>query len=115
VFYCGGEKIKYFRKSWLRAYKEVGLGNRISHDFRRTAVRNMVRAVVPERVAMMVSGHKTHSVFDRYNSVNTDDLKQAAVRQEDYLNGLDQKKWLQNGYNRGFLHKKSTSKFLLSV
>ena len=110
VFHCRGEKIKYFRKSWLRACKEVGL-DRIFHDFRRTAVRNMVRAGVPERVAMMVSGHKTRSVFDRYNIVNTDDLKQAAVKQEDYLNGLDQKKWLQNGYNRGFSRKNSTSEF----
>jgi integrase len=114
VFHRKGKKIKCFRKSWLRACKVVGLGNRIFHDFRRTAVRNIVRAGVPERVAMMVSGHKTRSVFDRYNIVNTDDLKQAAVKQEDYLNGLDQKKKLQNGYNPRVLHRKSTSESLLS-
>jgi integrase len=85
VFHDHGRKIANYYKRWHRACQEAGLVGKIPHDFRRTAVRNMVGAGIPERVAMQMSGHKTRSIFDRYHVVADTDLQEAAQRLEQAL------------------------------
>lgn len=78
----GGDKkpqaIISLNKAWKNACIAAECPGRIPHDLRRTAVRNLVRAGIPERVAMEMTGHKTRSVFERYNITSVGDLRDAA-------------------------------------
>lgn len=90
-----GKPVKDFRDAWSKAREKVGLSDALFHDFRRTGVRNLTRAGVPERVAMQISGHKTRSVFDRYNIVDEEDVSVAGRAVEAYLKGSR----AQSGHN----------------
>ena len=118
VFHRDGEDgpIREFRKSWARAAVAAKLGamicpkckaessaltcpecktptkyrGRTWHDFRRSAVRNMVKAGVSTQVAKVWSGHSSDSVFERYSILTTDDLRDAQRQTEQYREGAQQ-------------------------
>lgn len=74
VYHRAGRPILHFRGAWRKACKAAGCPERIPHDFRRTAVRNLERAGVPRSVAMKLTGHKTEAVYRRYAIVAEADL-----------------------------------------
>jgi len=86
VFHDGGAPIGDFRKAWRNALLATALGNMLIHDMRRSCVRNLIRSGTPEAIAMRLTGHKTRSVFDRYNITNESDLAAASARLDEYVN-----------------------------
>jgi len=108
-----GSRIKDFRQAWWNACIRAGLGrfecrdcgSNVSegrkcttceskkkakyvglkfHDLRRTGIRNMSREGIPEKVGMLISGHKTDSVYRRYNIVDMEVLKTATTKIEEH-------------------------------
>jgi len=92
IFHRDGKRVGDFRKAWATVCRKAGISDRILYDFRRTAIRNMIRAGVPERVAMAISGHRTRAVFDRYNITSEQDLQEAASRVSAYVASLPRRK-----------------------
>lgn len=77
VFHRNGKPIKDFRGAWHNACLAAKVPERIPHDFRRTAVRNLERAGASRSAAMKITGHKTESVYRRYAIVSEADLSEA--------------------------------------
>lgn len=93
VFHRDGAPAGDFRKAWATACIKAGFSRveraadgtettvktKLFHDLRRSAIRNMVRAGVPQSVAMEISGHRTAAVFTRY-AITSEDQKREALR-----------------------------------
>ena len=85
VFHRDGITIRRWRTAWRTACQSAGVPTRFLHDCRRTAARNLIRANVPERVAMLLTGHKSRAIFDRYNIINEQELLDAGDQLVAYL------------------------------
>lgn len=72
--------IKSYKTAWARATLASGLPNRLVHDLRRTGVRSLRHAGIPENVAMQLTGHKTRAVFDRYDIVEPKEREEAVQK-----------------------------------
>ena len=85
VFHRDGIPVRRWRTAWRTACQAAGVPTRFLHDCRRTAARNLIRASVPERVAMLLTGHKSRAIFDRYNIINEQELLEAGDQLVAYL------------------------------
>jgi integrase len=85
LFHYRGRRIGSHLKGWATACQAAGLPGLLFHDLRRTAVRNMERAGIPRKVAMAISGHRTESIYRRYDIVSGQDMKLAATKLDAYL------------------------------
>ncbi len=82
----GGINVRRSRTAWRTACQAAGLPTRFLHDCRRHAARNLnIRASVAERVAMLLTGHKSRAIFDRYNILHEQELLDAGDQLVAYL------------------------------
>jgi integrase len=86
VFHRGGRPIptSTFNTQFAEARKKAGVVGALFHDLRRTAARNMIRGGVPQSIAKRVTGHRSDSMFQRYDIASTDDKLEALHRARTY-------------------------------
>jgi integrase len=87
IFHHNAKPIVDIRKAWKSACKKAGVPNLLFHDLRRSAVKHLDEAGVSRDIAMSISGHKSQSMYSRYNIVNTKRARQALEQTQTYREG----------------------------
>jgi integrase len=85
VFHRDGKPIKSFRKAWQTACSAAGLEGIVVHDMRRSAIRNFRKAGIGESDGMKISGHRTNSVYKRYDIIDEQDQRRTMERVQEHL------------------------------
>jgi integrase len=98
VFHWHGKPIGHSLKGWRRSAKAAGVPDLLFHDLRRSAIRNMERAGIPRKIAMSISGHRTESVYLRYDIVSQRDLAIAREKLEAFH--IEQREISTGKYNQ---------------
>lgn len=83
-----GRPVKSIRKAFENACRRAGITDFVVHDLRHCFVTNMRKAGVHDSVIMTLTGHKTPSMFLRYNSVDELDGREAVQKLSDYLGNM---------------------------
>ncbi|MCL4501960.1 MAG: site-specific integrase [Deltaproteobacteria bacterium] len=91
VFTYRGRPLRKIKKALPNACRKAGITNFRFHDLRHTFNTNMRKAGVDHSVIMKLTGHKTPSMFQRYNTVDLDDAQDAYLKLEELL-GKDQER-----------------------
>lgn len=87
VFQLQGKPLKYINWGWKAACRRAGLPNKLFHDLRRTVATDLVMAGADYKTAMAITGHKSMSIFQRYQIVNQDSIKAAMDRLNKHRKG----------------------------
>ena len=92
VFTYKGNPVKEIKSTFRSACKKAGIRDFRFHDLRHTFNTNMRKAGVDRSVIMKITGHKTMSMFERYNTVDKDDAQEAIKRLDEFLTKPSSKK-----------------------
>lgn len=91
VFLRKGQRIKSIKDSFETAIKKAQIEGFTFHDLRHTCITNWRRAGIDNLTSMKMSGHKSLTVFKRYNTVEEMDLLDALKKIERKANDSKRK------------------------